>query len=101
MVLTHLLVNKSPGSDFSRVNKTAPGELVAPQVCSGRKHSKRPFLLAQSVREANAICSPCIILGIKSQSQVLLYKCVFRFPQTGPFFVSPGRVHFPAVDTEE
>lgn len=87
-------------SNSSMVNKTAPGELDAPQVCSGRKHSKRSSPLAQSVMVADAICPPCIIMGIKSQSEALIYKPRFRFPQTGPFFASPGRVHFPAVDTE-
>lgn len=82
------------------VKKTAPGELDAPQVCSGRKHSKRSSPLARSVTVANAIYSHFIIMGIKSQSQAVIYKHGFRFPQTGPFFASPGRVHFPAVNTE-
>lgn len=43
---------------------------------------------------------PHIITGIKSQSQDLIYKYRFRFPQTGPFFASPGRLLFPAVGTE-
>lgn len=80
------------------VNKAAPGELDAPQVCRGRKHTKRPCPLAQSVTVA--ICPHCIIMGITSQSQALIHKHRFRFPQTGPFFTSPGREHFPAVNTE-
>lgn len=80
------------------VNKAAPGELDAPQVCRGRKHTKRPCPLAQSVTVA--ICPHCIIMGITSQPQALIHKHGFRFPQTGPFFTSPGRVHFPAVNTE-